>query len=127
MQTKTLELETLKESQEKWQQRLEKLEERKRAQAVSSEVYSSLRDEYSAESIAVKQKAVTEERKAKRWLVDLQKEVRDLETKMERLRVRGEIEGKSAEEIEQKIGQMSKQHLKRATAAEVLTEILRKY
>ena len=124
LQTQPLELETLVESEKKWQKRLEKIEEKKRAQAVTNEVYSSLRDEYSSELAAIQQKVAIEERKARRWLVDLQKESRDLETKIERLRVRGEIEALSKEEITQKTEDMALQQKKKATASEVLTQIL---
>lgn len=124
LQTQPLDLEKFAESEKKWHQRLEKLEEKKRAQIVSNEVYSSLRDEYSSELATLQRKAASEERKAKRWLVDLQKEVRELETKIERLRVRGEIEGLSKEEISQKSADLTKLRVKKATAAEVLTEIL---
>ena len=124
LQTQPLELETLVEGEKKWQKRLEKIEEKKRAQAVSDEVYSSLRDEYSSELAGIQQKVAVEERKARRWLVDLQKETRDLETKIERIRVRGEIEGMSQSEISQKIETMTTQKEKKSTASEVLTQIL---
>lgn len=124
LQTQSLELETLVEDEKKWQKRLEKIEEKKRAQAISNEVYSSLRDEYSSELATVQQKVAVEERKARRWLVDLQKEARELETKIERFRVRGEIEGLSNEEITQKTDDLSQQRIKKATAADVLTQIL---
>lgn len=125
LQMKPLELEVSKESEKKWIQRLEKLEEKKRAQAVSNEVYASLRDEYTAEMTTIQQKAATEERKARRWLVDLQKEVRELETKIERLKVRGEIEGLSVEDIAKKSAEFSEKRIKQATAAEVLTDLLK--
>lgn len=124
LQTKPLELETLVTREKKWQKRLEKIEEKKRAQAVSDEVYSSLRDEYSSELAAVQQKVAIEERKARRWLVDLQKETRELETEIERIRIRGEIEGMSPSEIDQKVEMMSTQKEKKSTASEVLTQIL---
>ncbi len=124
IQTQPLELETLVEDEKKWQKRLEKMEEKKRAQAVSNEVYSSLRDEYSSELASVQQKVAIEERKARRWLVDLQKEARDLETKIERIRVRGEIEGLSKEEIGQKTDELSANRVRKAIASEVLTQIL---
>ncbi|MFX0014291.1 MAG: zinc-ribbon domain-containing protein [Promethearchaeota archaeon] len=124
LQTQPLELETFVEDEKKWQKRLEKIEEKMRAQAVSDEVYYSLRDEYSSELASVQQKIATEERKARRWLVDLQKEARELETKIERLRVRGEIEGLTPEEINQKNKDLSQQHAKKSVAAEVLTQIL---
>lgn len=124
LQSQPLEFETLAEREKKWQKRLEKVEEKKRAQAVSDEVYSSLRDEYSSELATVQQKLAVEERKARRWLVDLQKETREMETKIERLRVRGEIEGLSQEDIQRKIEDLGNQREKKAIAAEVLTEIL---
>ena len=124
LQAQPLELETLVEDERLWHKRLEKIEEKKRAQAVSNEVYSSLRDEYSSELAAIQQKVAIEERKARRWLVDLQKESRELETRIEQLRVRGEIEALSKEEITQKIEDMALQHKKKATASEVLTQIL---
>ena len=124
LQTQPLELETLVEDEKNWQKRLEKIEEKKRAQAVSNEVYSSLRDEYSSELAAIQQKVTVEERKARRWLVDLQKESRDLETKIERLRVRGEIEGLSKEQITEKTEELSIQQAKKSTASDVLARIL---
>ncbi|MFX0170378.1 MAG: zinc-ribbon domain-containing protein [Candidatus Hodarchaeota archaeon] len=124
LQTQPLELENFAESERKWQKRLEKLEEKNRAQNVSKDVYTSLRDEYSSELASIQRKAANEERKAKRWLVDLQKEVRKLEAKIEQLRVRGEIEGLNNEEIKQKSSNLSQQRVKKATAAEVLSEIL---
>ena len=65
-----------------------------------------------------------EERKVKRWLVDLQKEVRILETKIESLKVRSEIEGSLEEDNNKKISKLTQSRVKKATAAEVLTEIL---
>ena len=124
LQTQPLELETLVEDEKLWHKRLEKIEEKKRAQAVSNDVYSSLRDEYSSELATVQQKVAVEERKARRWLVDLQKDSRELETKIEQIRVRGEIEGLSKEEITQKTEDMSLQRVKKSTASEVLTQIL---
>ncbi len=124
LQSQPLELETLAEGEKKWLKRLEKIEEKKRAQAVSNDVYSSLRDEYSSELATVQQKLAVEERKARRWLVDLQKETREMETKIERLRVRGEIEGLSKEEIRLKTEELGDQREKKAIAAEVLTKIL---
>ena len=124
LQTQPLELETLVEDEKNWQKRLEKIEEKKRAQAVSNEVYSSLRDEYSSELAAIQQKVAVEERKARRWLVDLQKESRDLETKIERLRVRGEIEGLRKEQITEKTEELIIQQAKKSTASDVLARIL---
>lgn len=124
LQTQPLELETLVEDEKLWQKRLEKIEEKHRAQAVSSDVYASLRDEYSSELAAVQQKVAVEERKARRWLVDLQKESRELETKIEQIRVRGEIEGLSKEEITKKTEDMTLQRVKKSAASEVLTQIL---
>ncbi|MFX1504710.1 MAG: zinc-ribbon domain-containing protein [Promethearchaeota archaeon] len=124
LQTQSLELETLVEDEKLWQKRLEKMEEKKRAQAVSNDVYTSLRDEYSSELATVQQKVAVEERKARRWLVDLQKDARELETQIEQIRVRGEIEGLSQEEIAQKTEEMSLEREKKSTASEVLTQIL---
>ncbi|MFX1282336.1 MAG: zinc-ribbon domain-containing protein [Promethearchaeota archaeon] len=124
LETQPLELETLVEDEKKWQKRLEKIEEKRRVQAVSDSVYSSLRDEYSSELAAIQKKVAVEERKARRWLVDLQKEARDLETKIERIRVRGEIEGLNKSEINQKTEELSLNQAKKATASEVLTQIL---
>ncbi|MHA2306006.1 MAG: zinc-ribbon domain-containing protein [Candidatus Hodarchaeales archaeon] len=124
LQSRPLELETLSEEEEKWQKRLEKIEEKKRAQAVSNDVYSSLRDEYASELASVQQKVATEERKARRWLVDLQKGARELETSIERLKVRGEIEGLSKEQLEEKLKDQKLLLSKKAIAADVLTEVL---
>ncbi|MFX0051721.1 MAG: zinc-ribbon domain-containing protein [Candidatus Hodarchaeota archaeon] len=124
LQTQPLDLENFAESERKWQQRLEKLEEKNRAQIVSKDVYTSLRDEYSSELASIQRKAASEERKAKRWLVDLQKDVRNLEAKIEQLRVRGEIERLNSDDIKQKSADLSQQRVKKATAADVLTEIL---
>ncbi|MFX0085021.1 MAG: zinc-ribbon domain-containing protein [Candidatus Hodarchaeota archaeon] len=124
LQTKPLEIETLSAEEKKWQKRLEKIEEKKRAQVVSNEVYSSLRDEYASELASIQQKLAIEERKARRWLVDLQKGSRDLETKIERLKVRGEIEGSSGDELAQKLKDLKLEQTKKATAAEVLTQLL---
>ncbi|MHA2239456.1 MAG: hypothetical protein ACXAB2_14000, partial [Candidatus Hodarchaeales archaeon] len=95
-----------------------------RANAVSKPVYESLKDEYSAELATTRRKRSTEERKAKRWLVDLQKEVRVLETKVESLKVRSEIEGQGSDDIRQKTESISKQRVKKASAAEILAKIL---
>jgi DNA repair exonuclease SbcCD ATPase subunit len=124
LQTKPLDLETLSEEEKKWQQRLERIEEKKRAQAVSNDVYSSLRDEYASELASVQQKLAIEERKARRWLVDLQKGSRDLETQIERSKVRADIEGGSNGEINQKLQKLKIEQTKKSTAAEVLTKIL---
>jgi hypothetical protein len=124
LQAQPLELETLVEDEKLWQKRIEKIEEKKRAQAVSNDVYTSLCDEYSSELAAVQQKVAVEERKARRWLVDLQKDSRDLETKVEQIRVRGEIEGLSKEEIAQKTEDLNLERVKKSTASEVLTQVL---
>lgn len=124
LQTQPLELETLVEDEKLWQKRLEKIEEKKRAQTVSNDVYTSLRDEYSSELATVQRKVAVEERKARRWLVDLQKDARELETQIEQIRIRGEIEGLSKEEIAQKTEEMSLEREKKSTASEVLTQIL---
>ncbi|MFW9853964.1 MAG: zinc-ribbon domain-containing protein [Candidatus Thorarchaeota archaeon] len=118
------ELEALTEKEKKWQERLEKLEEKNRAQALSKEVYASLRDEYATELSSVQQKAATETRKAKRWLVDLQKDARGLDTKIEQAKVRGEIEGAGESGMKSQIEKMKTERKKKAVAAEVLTEIL---
>jgi hypothetical protein len=122
--TQPLELESLSEEEKKWSERLEKLSEKNRAGAVSPAVYDSLKDEYSAELATKQRKIATEERKARRWLVDLQKETRELETKVESLRVRSEIEGQKDADIVQKIENFRHSRVKKALAAEVLTEIL---
>ncbi len=124
LQSKPLELETLSEEEKKWQKRLEKIEEKKRAQAVSTEVYSTLRDEYASELASVQQKLAIEERKARRWLVDLQKGSRELETSIERLKVRGEIEGLSKDQLDEKLKGQKLLLSKKTTAADVLTEVL---
>ncbi|UCG00397.1 MAG: zinc-ribbon domain-containing protein [Candidatus Heimdallarchaeota archaeon] len=124
LQTQPLALETLVEDEKLWHKRLEKIEEKKRAQVVSSDVYTSLRDEYSSELAVVQQKLAVEERKARRWLVDLQKDSRELEAKVEQIRVRGEIEGLSKEEITKKTEDLTLQRVKKSTASEVLTQIL---
>ena len=124
LQTQPLELETLVEDEKLWQKRLEKIEEKKRSQAVSNDVYTSLRDEYSSELATIQHKVAIEERKARRWLVDLQKDSRDLETEIEQIRVRGEIEGLTKEEIAQKTEDLSLERVKKSTASEVLTQIL---
>jgi chromosome segregation ATPase len=124
LQLKSLELETSIENERKLQERLEKLEEKNRAQALSREVYSSLRDEYMTELTSVQQKAAIEIRKAKRWLVDLQKDVRVLDTQIEQKKVRGEIEGVGVSGVMSQIEKLKIQREKKALAAEVLTEIL---
>ncbi len=126
LKTTSLELEGAKENETQWKKRLEKLEEKKRVQAVSNEVYTTLRDEYTAELTNTNNKLATEERKARRWLVDLQKELRDIETRIERIKVRREIENLNDEEIALKTEQLTKEKDKKALAAEVLTEILEK-
>ena len=124
LKTQPLDLESLSEEEKKWNERLDKLNEKNRAGAVSSAVYDSLKDEYSAELATTQRKIATEERKARRWLVDLQKEVRALETKVESLKVRSEIEGQKNDAIVQKIDNLRHSRVKKALAAEVLTEIL---
>ncbi|MHA2227264.1 MAG: zinc-ribbon domain-containing protein [Candidatus Hodarchaeales archaeon] len=124
LKSQPLDLEDFAENEKKWQRRLEKIEEKKRVQAISHEVYSSLHDEYASELASIQQKLAVEERKARRWLVGLQKDARELDTKIERLKVRGEIEGMNTSEISQKTEDLSKQRKKKAVASEVLTEIL---
>ena len=124
LKTTPLDLELFTETEKKWNERLVKLDEKNRAGAVSQAVYNSLKDEYSAELATTQRKLATEERKAKRWLVDLQKEVRELETKIESLKVRSDIEGQRNEEVGQKIEALSRSRVKKAVSAEVLTEIL---
>jgi DNA repair exonuclease SbcCD ATPase subunit len=124
LKSQPLELETFTVSENKWQQRIEKLEEKKRTQMVSNEVYNSLKDEYNSEYATIQKKVAIEERKARRWLVDLQKEVRELETQVERFKVRGEIEGLSQEEIKTKSEQSTLERKRKAAAARILTEIL---
>ncbi len=119
-----LEIETLLEAEKKWLVRLEKIEDKNRAGDVSRAVYDSLKDEYSSELATTQRKKATEERKVRRWLVDLQKETRVLETKVESLKVRSEIEGQTLSEANQKIMDLSNQRVRKATAAEVLIEIL---
>ncbi|PWI48731.1 hypothetical protein CEE45_04910 [Candidatus Heimdallarchaeota archaeon B3_Heim] len=119
-----LEIETLREAEKKWLARLEKIEDKNRAGDVSRAVYDSLKDEYSSELATTQRKKATEERKVRRWLVDLQKETRVLETKVESLKVRSEIEGQTLSEANQKIMDLSNQRVRKATAAEVLIEIL---
>ena len=119
-----LEIETLLEAEKKWFARLEKIEDKNRAGDVSRAVYDSLKDEYSSELATTQRKKATEERKVRRWLVDLQKETRVLETKVESLKVRSEIEGQTLSEANQKIIDLSNQRVRKATAAEVLIEIL---
>ncbi len=119
-----LEIEKLGESEKKWLERLEKIEEKNRAGEVSRAVYDSLKDEYSSELATTQRKKATEERKVRRWLVDLQKEVRVLETKVESLKVRSDIEGQNQEEANQKIMKLSDERVRKATAAEVLLEII---
>lgn len=119
-----LEIEKLIESENKWSERLEKIEEKNRAGEVSQAVYDSLKDEYSSGLATTQRKKATEERKVRRWLVDLQKEVRVLETKVESLKVRLDIEGHNQEEAKQKIASLSDQRVRKATAAEVLLEVL---
>lgn len=124
LKSQPLELETFTESEKKWQQRIEKLEEKKRTQMVSNEVYNSLKDEYNSEYATIQQKVAIEERKARRWLVNLQKEVRELETQVERFKVRGEIDGLSKEDIETESKQFKLERKRKAAAASILTEIL---
>ncbi|MHA2288567.1 MAG: zinc ribbon domain-containing protein [Promethearchaeota archaeon] len=124
LKPESLEIETLIESEKKWFARLEKIEEKNRAGSVSRAVYDSLKDEYSSELATTQRKKGTEERKVRRWLVDLQKEVRILETKVESLKVRSDIEGQNQEEASQKIMKLSDQRVRKATAAEVILEIL---
>ncbi len=119
-----LEIEKFIESEKKWFARLEKIEEKNKAGSVSRAVYDSLKDEYSSELATTQRKRATEERKVRRWLVDLQKEVRILETKIESLKVRSDIEGQNQEETNQTLVKLSDQRVRKATAAEVLLEIL---
>ena len=119
-----LDIEIFTESEKKSLERLEKIEEKNRAGGVSRAVYDSLKDEYSTELATAQRKKASEERKVKRWLVDLQKEVRILETKIESLKVRSEIEGSLEEDNNRKISKLTQSRVKKATAAEVLTEIL---
>ena len=119
-----LDIEIFTEDEKKSLERLERIEEKNRSGAVSRAVYDSLKDEYSTELATSQRKKATEERKVKRWLVDLQKEVRILETKIESLKVRSEIEGTIEEDNNKKISKLTQSRVKKATAAEVLTEIL---
>jgi hypothetical protein len=119
-----LEIEKLIESEKKWSERLEKIDDKNRAGEVSQAVYDSLKDEYSSGLATTQRKKATEERKVRRWLVDLQKEVRVLETKVESLKVRSDIEGRNLEEVNQKIASLSDQRIRKASAAEVILEVL---
>ncbi|MHA1973403.1 MAG: zinc-ribbon domain-containing protein [Candidatus Hodarchaeales archaeon] len=119
-----LKLEKLIEEEKLWKKRLERLEEKNRAGAVSREVYASLRDEYSAELASVQQNIGIEERKARRWLVDLQRDTRALESEIERVRVKAEIEGKSPDQIKVDLEEMNKNFTKKSIAADILSEIL---
>lgn len=119
-----LDIEVFTEDEKKLYERLEKIEDKNRSGGVSRAVYDSLKDEYSTELATTQRKKATEERKVKRWLVDLQKEVRILETKIESLKVRSEIEGNLEEDNHQIISKLTQSRVKKATAAEKLTEIL---
>ncbi|MHA1512724.1 MAG: zinc-ribbon domain-containing protein [Candidatus Hodarchaeales archaeon] len=121
-----LDIEIFSEDEKKMHERLERIEEKNRSGAVSRAVYDSLKDEYSTELATSQRKKATEERKVKRWLVDLQKEVRILETKIESLKVRSEIEGNLEDDNNQIISNLTQSRVKKATAAEVLTDILQK-
>ena len=121
---KPLDIEIFSKDEKKLNERLERIEEKNRSGAVSRAVYDSLKDEYSTELATSQRKKATEERKVKRWLVDLQKEVRILETKIESLKVRSEIEGNLEDDNHQIISKLTQSRVKKATAAEVLTEIL---
>ena len=124
LKVEPLDIEVFTENEKKSILRLEKIEEKNRSGTVSRAVYDSLKDEYSTELATFQRKKATEERKVKRWLVDLQKEVRILETKIESLKVRSEIEGSLEENINEKISKLTRSRIRKATAAEVLTEIL---
>ncbi|MHA1215333.1 MAG: zinc-ribbon domain-containing protein [Candidatus Hodarchaeales archaeon] len=119
-----LKLEKLTEEEKLWKKRLERLEEKNRAGAVSREVYTSLRDEYSAELASIQQKIDVEERKARRWLVDLQRDTRALESEIERVRIKAEIEGKRQDQIKDELQEMSENFNKKSVAADILSEIL---
>jgi hypothetical protein len=124
LKAQPLDIEIFNEDEKKWFERLEKIEEKNRSGSVTRAVYDSLKDEYSTELATTQRKKATEERKVKRWLVDLQKEARILETKIESLKVRSEIEGDLKDEDNQKISKLTQTRVKKATAAEVLTDIL---
>jgi len=124
LKVQPLDIEIFIEDEKKLYERLERIEEKNRSGAVSRAVYDSLKDEYSTELATSQRKKATEERKAKRWLVDLQKEVRSLETKIESLKVRSEIEGNLEDNNHKKISKLTQSRVKKASAAEVLTEIL---
>lgn len=124
LQPKPLDLELLTKDEKKWKQRLEKIEEKKRAQAVSEEVFTSLRDEYSSELASVQQKKAIEERKARRWLVDLQRDTRELNIQVERLKVRADVERLNSEKLAQETKDLTLEMKKKGTAAEILSEIL---
>jgi len=125
LEPQPLELEVLVEEEKLWRKRLEKLEETNRAQTVTKEVYASLRDEYATELAKAQSKASSEERKARRWLISLQRDTRELESEMERLRVKGEIEGKSSDEIQQELEKNNEEFKKKSIAAETLMEALK--
>ncbi len=125
LQAKPLELEILNEDEKKWLQRLEKIEEKKRAQAVSDEVYTSLRDEYASELASVQQKKAIEERKARRWFVDLQRETRELNIQLEKLKVKADVEKLSSEKLTQELKDTELELKKKTAAAEILSEVLR--
>ena len=124
LKPEALEIEKLVEEEKKSFARLEKIEDKNRAGGVSRAVYDSLKDEYSSELATAQRKKATEERKIRRWLVDLQKESRILETKVESLKVRSDIEGQNLDGAKQKIEKLSDERVRKATAAEVLLEII---
>ena len=125
LEPQPLDLEVLIEEEKLWRKRLEKLEETNRSQSVTKEVYASLRDEYATELAKAQSKVSTEERKARRWLVSLQRDTRDLESEMERLRVKGEIEGRSSDDIQQELEKKTEEFNKKSIAAETLIEALK--
>ncbi len=124
LQPKPIDLELLIEDERKWKLRLEKIEEKRRAQAVSEEVFTSLRDEYSSELASVQQKKSIEERKARRWLVDLQRDTRELNIQVERLKVRADVERIDSEKLLQETKDLTLKMKKKSAAAEILSEIL---
>ena len=122
----TIKIESLIEDKNKFQTVLEKLEDKKRLGEVSEEVYRTLHKDYSTNLNKAKRDLGIEERKCRRWIIQLRKDSKKLQKEAESIKVRAEIETTIDPEIKAKISELLKKSKKQDLAADVLGEILDK-
>lgn len=121
-----IKIESLIEDKNKFQTVLEKLEDKKRLGEVSEEVYRTLHKDYSTNLNNAKRDLGIEERKCRRWIVQLRKDTKKLQKEAESIKVRAEIETIIDPETTKQISELLKKSKKQDIAADVLGEILDK-